>query len=322
MKNIFFFGFLFSVNNIHAQSPFNYGQNKKVYFISDSLRRAFEIDSIVEIDQQPAKHTGGMEQYWDITIESFTDETIGYDWYIIKDSNFVFNYDSILTKAILINGDYYDISSGNFNGNQGGGQGSFANTTVDDRNDSFSLTETDISCHLCEQPPTEYAKNVFDNDGKLIYSVLIPLDDSVYSEDGNSLVPYTDYLDERYKNSGMTELQIDSIRRREGNRSIFVNDTIFYHYDQNGHYIGEGKQVYPYPVDPKIFFGYYRPLKKQKEFHQYYIGKISMEKYLKTKLGYTPELVLFEFSRYGAISFCYDSKNKKYYQRREILLEK
>ena len=97
-------------------------------------------------------------------------------------------------------------------------------------------------------------------------------------------------------------------------------DTLFFKYDARGlllntekddaiYSASEVKKLYQHPGDFSDYL-----------FHQCYVGNIKMESFILKKLGYLPELLLIEIFKYGVFSFSLNSKTRKYYRSKEVML--
>ena len=88
-----------------AQSPFNYGQTKKVCFISTAFRVKLSIRDIYTVDQRPDDDTGGMGENWDVTQISFSEENIADNWFpVSKKKSFKYSLSSLIKNEIPLNG--------------------------------------------------------------------------------------------------------------------------------------------------------------------------------------------------------------------------
>ena len=85
------------LNFIFGQSPFNYGQNEKVYFVSTDLRNKLDIKTIYTAEKNFLKNNHGMGVNWNVTALSFdTNNVTDYSGAISLNSTFNFNFDSLI----------------------------------------------------------------------------------------------------------------------------------------------------------------------------------------------------------------------------------
>ena len=100
------------LNSVFAQSPFSYGQNKDVYFISKALQNKLGLQTIYSVGQRHDNDAGGMGENWDVTLITFEANTISQDWYpITLDSTFKYNFDSLTNGMEVLNGTQYQFSN-------------------------------------------------------------------------------------------------------------------------------------------------------------------------------------------------------------------
>ncbi len=310
MKAIYTLLALLTITKIGvSQSPFNYGQNNKVYFVSSQQRDSLGIDSIYTIHQNEEDELGGMGENWDVMLITFGNETISDDWYPISlDSNFKFDFDSITTQMQFLNGTRYELIESQLLAYGGGGYGSFDWLEITHFSDRISIVATDCVGH-CGGQPTRYSKNVFNEKGQLSYTVTYPIpaenDDNFRENNSDAESTLAQY----------EKMLLSNVN--EDNKP----DTVFYRYDAKGLFLGPINSVYIENAgDAKKLFAYSNDFGSE-PFHQCYIGKEKMEKFVAQSLGFTPELLLFEIYRYGVISFAFSAADKKYYRAWDIILE-
>jgi hypothetical protein len=289
--------------SLFAQSPFNYGHNKKVYFISAEQRQQLAIDTIYEVDQAYEGDEGGMGQNWDVQLLTFDNSSVTDGWYPISlDSTFQFSLDSIKTKLYYLNGSEYNLAGGQLTSYGGGGYGSFDWYEIFWPNDTASVVVKSCRGH-CGDQPEQFSKNVFNKKGQLIYIVHYPTPQSDYYDDAE----WTMEQYERFLKSGIAE--------------DITPDTTFYTYNKKGLLMKYNDE---YKIDSaknprKLFNGsgdwFFSA------FHQCYVGLVEMEKYVKQHLNFLPELLLIEIYRYGVFSFTLNSKDEKYYRTMDIVLQ-
>ena len=290
-------------STIMAQSPFNYGQNKQVYFISKEERHKMGLDTIYTFKlRKRAK-----EARWITEVTIFDSASVSDDFTLTsKDSTFKFNFDTLSSNfdgAHFLYGRLYEFSNEMLTGYGTIGPG------YNDWKIIKHLSDTASSVETCKSGlPSElkiWSTNVFDENGRIICTRI-------------------DSSNKNYLEDSIKEL-IDS--------SIVKAGTFFYNYNGKGlllNYKTEEDTVYITDVKEikKLFIDKYLgyPLSSGHKFscykyHQCYVRNIKMEKYFKKKIGYLPELVLIELYQYGVFSFVFDKTDKKYYRTRDVLLE-
>ncbi|MBK8874324.1 MAG: hypothetical protein IPN13_10530 [Bacteroidetes bacterium] len=297
-----FVSLFFYVTIIFAQSPFDYGRSKQIYFLSGEVRDSLEIEEITYVVQLPENDRGGMGENWDVTVIQFSPESITDDWYPISmPATFKYNFDSLTSDMKFLNGSRYELSEGIAGSYGGGGYGSFDWKDIERYGDSISIIATSCVGH-CGDQPVRFSKNVFNDAGMLLYSVNYP------TTEGSDMFP-----EEKLSLSAINEILMEGVN--EENHP----DTISYNYNKSGLFIKPEEKDIQYESIKSIFvseshFNY-------KEFQQCYIGKIEMEKFILKKLGILPDLLLIEIYRYGVFSFALNPANKKYYRTSTLVLE-
>lgn len=288
------------------RTPFDYGQNRQVYFLSREKRKQVGLNNIYIIEENLKNDLGGMGELWDVSLITFDTSKVTDDWYPMRslDENFKYNFDSIVSKMEFLNGTGYEFSNGSLINYGGGGYGSFEVKDID-RLDTVSYITTSCAGHCSTSYVESYSKNVFNQKGQLLYTVF-------YSKQSQS---------------DSTKPELNCIMDYElflkGNiNENNYNDTTFYKYDKEGRILKISKELsiknssdveklFGNPSDPS---GY--------QFHQCYIGKTKMEKFIKQKLGYTPKLLLVEIYSHGVFSFTFNELDHKFYRTETIVLEK
>lgn len=292
----------FYVAIIFAQSPFDYGKNKQIYFLSGEERDSLGIEEITCVLQLPENDRGGMGENWDVTVVQFSPELITDDWYPISmPATFKYNFDSLVADMKFLNGSRYELSDGMVGSYGGGGYGSFDWKDIERYGDSISIIATSCVGH-CGDQPVRFSKNVFNDAGILLYNVNYP------TTEGSDMFP-----EEKLSLSAMNEILMAGVNEEN------YPDTIFYNYTKSGLFIKPEEKDIQMESIKSIFvseshFNY-------KEFQQCYIGKIEMEKFISKKLRLLPELLLIEIYRYGVFSFALNPANKKYYRTGTLELE-
>lgn len=300
---------IFILSSANGQSPFNYGQNKSIYFISTELRNKLDIKEINTIKQSDENENGEMRQKWSLSFIDFdTSDVSDSNWEVIRDSTFKDNYLEGLTTEndmfFMYERDY-QFRDGQLEvfgvGSHSGGDRNY----VTRLSDTISITAT--HCVRCGDQPVIYSKNVFNKMGQLIYAIRYPAPSKNEEEPEVSLESLEEC--EKFLNTYVTaENTPDTIQYRYDNKGLLFNIDE----DNTIKNINEAKTLFTNSTDLSIF----------SEFHQCYVGEIEMEKFFLNKIGYTPELLLIEIYRQAVYSFHLNQSDKKYYQAIEVMLEK
>lgn len=292
---------VFLVNG-NSQSPFNYGQNMQVYFISTEERIQLSINEIITINLLPDNENGGMSQNCDVLIMSFDSVAFSDNWYpVYIDSFSEFSIELALSDLHYLNGNSYYFSNQHAIEYGGEGYGSFDWKEFKHLSDSVTFVTTFCVGH-CGNQPAGYSKNVYNDLGQIVYTVVYPqIDETEIQAVPEDSIP--EWLNAYAFNSEHP-------------------DTTYYYYDKNGLLLNINnfkkiadvsyiKQLYVNEIDANPF-----------KFHQCLIGDIAMETYLQDKLGMTPELVFFELYRQAVVIFAINKKDEKYYPMPEVILER
>ncbi|NDD59342.1 MAG: hypothetical protein EBZ47_08905 [Chlamydiae bacterium] len=308
IEQIILLGFLFGLFSFssltYSQSPFLYGKNKQVYFISSQARDSLQIDSIYTIQQLSEKESGPKGENWSLRLTSFLPKLISDDWaFFKKDSLFKFNFDALTQKPSFLFGKRYDFSSSSQVSYGGWGQGAFPWKDFTRVNDTVVLVA--ISCvGNCGDKPPAYSKLLFDKQQRLKRSIRYPEKD--YSE--ATIMAKT------------PQSFIDSLEM-EVKKTKLGADTVFFEYDSNGLWLGpserlknKNKSEIPWYIDTE-------DSTKNTTFYQVFIGNQAMEKYIKAHLGYCPKTIIFEIHKNVALVFNYLLSDKKYHRRQDVVLE-
>lgn len=298
-KILFFLFFFYSILNF-AQSPFNYGQSKAIYFLSSEARDSLGIEEITCVVKLPENDRGGMGENWDVTRISFSQNYITDDWYPISmPKTFKYQLDSLIFEMKFLNGTSYDFVDNILVAFGGGGYGSFDWKDVMRYGDSISIIATSCVGH-CGEQPIRFSKNVFNGSGQLIYCVKYPVMEGVNELPEEPL---------GYKEIDAILVQSISDENKP--------DTTYYKYNNSGLYVGTNDEIKHEMKSIFVSSSHFN----NKEFQQCYIGDIKMEKAISKKIGMLPELLLIEIYRYGVFSFALNPTNKKYYRTGSVELE-
>jgi hypothetical protein len=295
---------LFQILYSVAQSPFNYGHNREVFFISAELREELGIDEILTVDQLPEGDRGGMNENWDIWLISFDSTEISDEWYpTTLDTNFVFQMDSLRSHMHFLNGNRYEFSGDQVVSYGGGGYGSFDWREISHVSDTLSVVSKSCVGH-CGDQPVRYSKNVYNRKGQLIYNVRYP----------DMLVE----IDE--ENAGKSIANLESAIRLE-NEERMKPDTLYYSYNRKGLLVAIGENAIK---RRNLVLEEIQKNSRQvveSEFLQCFIGDLEMEKFLMNKIGFTPKTLLIEIYRQGVFTFTLNPSMNKYYRGSDIILE-
>jgi len=279
-----------------AQSPFDYGQNKRVYFISTELRQELGFDRIYLIE----KREDGYRGEWQV-VDIFFDSTEVFDNWTPghRDDTFEFNFDTLISNLTNRYGNGYRFSNKKLNIRYG-----FHNphTIYVNFSDSVSIGTT---FPYGRHGEIGLSKNIFDKKGKLNYRIDYPAP----TDSANETIELVDWASHNaYLNSNV----------HAGN----LPDTVYIKYNKRGMLLEDMERTSVSKIkDIKSLFEYEGEY-PEVTFHQIYVGKIEMEQFFLEKLGYQPELVLIEIYRYGVFSFLYNPENNKYHRTREIIIER
>lgn len=289
----FFWVCLFVYTETAGQSPFNYGQNREVYFISSAERKKLALNNIMEINRQE-----GLTWFrtW-----SFAPGEIAATTLVSEDSNYV-KADTVNLPATAEDGGdyyYYVLERGALSEYGGSGMGVHYWHRLR-RYEKTSLLETTL-VGGGSLPYLAYSRNVFGKDGRLMYSVAYP--------------DIKDTLAEMFLTDDTISLKwFDYHMKQVIGSNDYIPDTIRYTYNSSGCLTGVGTKK----IDasrPRSFFA-----DSSWSSKDLYAGNKSLETHIKRKLGYLPRLILVEIYQYGVMSFYLDAGNK-YRVGKPLILE-
>jgi hypothetical protein len=287
-----------------SQSPFNYGKNKQVYFIGAKERDSLGIQILYTIKQYSENDRGGMGENWSVVITSFEENLITDDWApISKDSLFKFNFDSLTANPPILNGTRYELSKGSIAAYGGGGYGSFDWNDFTRVNDSVVLVATSCVGHCGDAPP-RYSKSICDKQKKLIYSIRYP---------------EKDYSDETIS-AETPQSFVESLEAAYKSKELFPDTTYFY-YNEKDQWLGPAEGLNERKQVGVSWYNMGEEIKKSKYFNQVFIGNQPMEKFIKSKIGYCPQVLFLEIYRNAAFLFKYATDDKKYHRWMDVVLE-
>ena len=285
-----------------AQSPFNYAQNRDIYFVSRELREELEINTLYSVSHLPEHDRGGMNENWNVTVIEFDKNSISDDWSpLSKDSTYNFDFDDLTGNLNFLNGTYYELGDEMLKSYGGGGYGTFDWKEITRTGERISVVATSCTGHCGNEQPVNYSKNVFASDGTISYVVHYPTPDQETDPSLNT------------SDAEKTEKFLLS-----GSAADNPPDTIRYYYNKDKLFTGL-KSDNKIPEDIISFFQISFP--DNLLFHQCYVNDQPMETYFNKFLGYTPRLVLFEIYRYGVFAFIQNPADGKYYRGKDFVLE-
>jgi hypothetical protein len=225
-----------------------------------------------------------------------------------------------------LNGTSYEFSNGKLTAYGGNGYGSFSRNEFTRVNDTVSIIATYCVGH-CGSQPVDYSKQVFNQSGQLVYRIDYPSmaadDESEEKEEpeGEEVMeedaPAMDYIEE---GEVMTLEEYDHFLMRYVTDDQ-LPDTAFYAYDNKGLLLQMDESSGANAADTRSKLFESGEDVSQYKFHQCYIGRMRMERFILKKLGYTPELLLLEIHRHGVFSFRLDPKSQKYYEANTLMLD-
>ncbi|HEY9046052.1 MAG TPA: hypothetical protein VIN08_09150 [Ohtaekwangia sp.] len=284
-----------------GQSPFNYGKDKQVYFLGLDDPMRLGIDIIYIVDQRSEEDRGGMDENWSVTTYSFASESIEVNWApLSKPTNFRYNFDSLTSHPDYLNGRRYELSGIQLKAYGGEGYGTFDWQEITPVNDTLSIVASMCVGH-CYNQPIVYSKNVF-NKGRITRIITYP---HAPADSTETLLP---------ENTDEYEAYFSSLL------AYGDPDTLNYYYNAKGLLLNIGKTDQHDDTNKQIKSFKDGVGSTSYKFHQCYIGRIPMEKFLKKKLGFMPELFLIEIYQYGVFSFIL--REKKYYPGETVVLER
>ena len=267
-----------------AQSPFNYGKTKDVYFLS---RKEIHNAGIVHIYTVEADEQRGNWAFYDIGFNqhpsSFYNRLCQSKW----DSTRIPPLDSLIaSSADFIVSSEYDVE-----GNK------IRSRLVE----SFSLTDYTFYKGYAVTSNTE-RQIEGSTEAKINY---LP--------DGRvGTIVCCKWLD------------ADGSLSKEGRKLGVFRDTTFYMYDRQNRVTGYERTDGYAPKKRKApFMPIFKNLKRMHEsrYTQAYVGNIPFEQYIDHLIGYRPRLLLLEIYRNAVLPFQYDSRQRKYIECADIHLE-
>lgn len=270
-----------------AQSVFDYGQSEEVYFLSAKERDSLGIYQILELSE--SKSSGGMNETWDLLVFDFAPAEYGFkiDWYIHLDTMGIDTFDQVES-----NGNFLNWEEGRITASGAYGYGTLGETFF------YSKGE-------CLEGVTTYIRNTEMFSGsKTYYQKGLPMK-TVYF-DGDSL----SYFDVEHKLNrvldSLAQFPCDSIIRFYDKENRFFNSINNKTNTKLSHYFYQEKSTSNLGGNP---------------YYQVLIEDMEMRDFIQNKLGYTPEVLIFEVYRYAALVFKIDQIHNKYYYDSFLSLE-
>ena len=270
------------IGNSVAQSPFDYGKTKNIYFISTKEIQKHKIDHIYTITASPEYGK------WDFFDIDFTD--ISHRFYNKwcqgrDDSSNIPRLDSLILEAEeggnYVNASFYSFENNRIEqaGMAGMGALCYSNYTF---YKGYSIA--DESCKYANKGTQK--KIVYFPNGRVNYTVCCKISD----------------LENRII----------------GRRKDVFKDTTYYSYNSKRKVLGykNKKQLAKFtPIFSKM-------VRQHTDIIiQTFINQTTFESYIDQMIGYRPKLLLFEIYQNAVLPFHYDSKQKKYIEMLDIHLE-
>jgi|GEM_PF-6756493 hypothetical protein len=284
-------------------SPFDYKKNKNIYFISLYEQDTMQIGTIIQVEGLAKGETGGMGENWDVTALNLNDvKGAENNWNVYTSpKDYVYNKDSVIQNSQYINGTAFDVEGGYLTSYGGQGYGTFDWSELTRGGDTASYTTTSCAGHCAaDNNSIKYAKNVFDKNGNVLYSVnygysMEIINDSSGEVHDSAITPSSQY------------------------------DTIFYSYTEDGllatQWTNTNHNKIKYP-DCFLPDSTGNNTGTQSAFYQNYINDTTMEAYIKEKIGYLPKAILFEIYSQGVFCYTYNKYDHKYYTATYLILER
>lgn len=285
----------FSGRPLLAQSPFNYGANDSIYFVSRAMREATGSDEIVNVYFYEDGQTGGMWENCDINISGFDEDGFYHNWLpVTVDSATAFYLDSIVAFGIPLNG-----LRVNFNGNKmtsygGQGYGSFDWTDYHWTSDTLALTVTYCVGHCGDQQPS-FKKVQYHADGRPKCTIF-----------------YNYHGEDYWLNDSTTVAQFDEEMGRYKEDSI-ISTVAHVVYDENGLLLSAAGEEYP-----EVFFNVTPDFG---QFSEVRFGSVPLAEWATKNLHMKPKLLLFEIYQNAVFSYVLDESTQRYYQGRMVVLD-
>lgn len=305
-----------------AQSLFNFGKNKDIYFLSQDERKKLGIDVIYELYQ--GHSTDSVMRLWNVTKTSISDDGMMVGWHQVEEPRTTkFNVDSLIAETAgdydqrsYINGHAIYLEQGKMTHYGGEGYGSFDANEVIFRNDTVAFVMTTCVGHCGGNGELAIRKNVCDKNGKFTYAIQYPslsgMDTTLQFEwDENGTVALS------YIESFLQEL----MALHPGDDP----DTTLIHYDLVGRLSCHDTTTVandPTLACVKKIFGVLEPqYAEEATAVLYYVGNKPMEKYIKSKLRMIPSFLIIEVYKYAALAYIYDPVKKQYWHAGSVMLE-
>jgi hypothetical protein len=165
MRALLLFCFSFSSLLVWGQQPFNYGQNREVYFISSEVRKKWGIEKVYLARQEKEEKTNLLYSCSFTSTQVITRTYIRYD-----ERSFRYQLDSMLQKKYDIQNTYYfHLEKGKIKAF--GSEGNGVNDQHEVKRSSGSSVVESIKAGGGVEPRLNYTRNIFSTSGRLLYGV-------------------------------------------------------------------------------------------------------------------------------------------------------
>lgn len=262
---------------VSAQSPLDFGQHEKVYYISPAQAEDWGIEEMLSF--RVNQYKGGMHEYVDITkICPTEDYEMASQWFPAYPPEDSMDLETSLAHARFLNGQFYSYSNDLPIYSGGEGYGTMCNCYY------FQEGNVIYGAFQCEyETEAQITKYVFDAQGRLRYNT------------GGGRIPAENY------DRPFADLP-DSLFR----------DTLWFSYAEAGYLnaLKEGNHEwysYKLPAYPIPDFANFDIRESQ-----IYFGETLMEDFMQEHTGMLPEVVLVGFYKFGAFTFYLSEKEQKY----------
>lgn len=257
-------------------------------------RDSLGMENITSIFQLEGR--GSMNQLYDVyKLQFHTEENSVYDhWMIVRDSTDD-SRDSIMSKAYVVNSDFWSFENNRLLSNGKSGYGTLCRAELED-NDMGRLSVT-----KCDYDISQSANQiVYYPNGLPAYSVCCQIRHLAFDESSQFAIHKGDSIDYIEDHS---------------------SDTTFFLYDENWLFQGmrQGLQTDYFEI-PTVSQSVGDENMEDVE-KGYFINNEPFEKFVDRHIGYRPRLLLIEFYRLGVCSFTYDVASGMYFQGRTYCLE-
>lgn len=277
-----------------AQSPFNYGTNDSIYFVSKAKRQSTGLQELTSVYVFPQGETGGMWENGDVNTILFDTSEVQFNWSTAYlSSGDTFNLDSVLASAQFVNGSLVNLNGDRLSTYGGYGYGSFDVSDYFWKNDTVALKITYCAGHCGEQRPS-FSKVFYHKDGRPKCEVFYAHDESDYWIDDSTSLE-----------------QFDTEMERAAAFSFLPSSQCF-RYTAQHLFAGIGEEEFPASF---FEFSY-----EAGQFQQVLAGNETLENWAQQHLHMLPKLLLFEVYQNGVVAFLLNRETKKYFRGRIVVL--